>query len=246
MSSFMLKIIGALAMLIDHAGKVFWRSAWWMECVGRLAFPIFAYQTAVGYDRTRDRRQYAKRLVGFAIVSQVPYGLLMWMLRDDVWRLNVGFTLLLAVGMLAAIEWIRRRKRKWWVPVVIVLLIMLCCGLAEVLKVDYGAYGVAMVGLFAWLERVRSDQKVTRQQLIMQTMMVVTIYVAMTILKYLTWAVQYPEYGARYGWEIVWVTTALLLILAHNGKRGRKAKYFFYIFYPAHLMALYIIYILLQ
>lgn len=41
-------------------------------------------------------------------------------------------------------------------------------------------------------------------------------------------------------WEQV-APLAFLLIALYNGKRGRKIKYAFYIFYPAHLLLLYII-----
>ena len=75
MNSFVLKMIGLLSMMIDHAGKLLFANEAWMMCLGRLAFPIFAYQTAMGYEKTRDLRQYAIRLAVFAMVSQVPYAI---------------------------------------------------------------------------------------------------------------------------------------------------------------------------
>lgn len=241
MSSFALKIIALISMVIDHVGKVFCRSEWWMECVGRLAFPIFAYQAAVGYRRTRDVRKYVKRLAVFAVVSQAPYSLFMGMLGEDIMRMNVGFTLLFAVVMLITAEYMAQWKGKWWaiVPVVAV------CVAAELLKADYGAYGVAMVGLFYCLGQMLEDKWVPRRQLAMQTAAIVAMYGAITIAKYLSWVVQYPEYGTMYGWEIIWTIMALVPILAHDGRRGRSGKWLFYIFYPAHLVVLYIIYMLI-
>ncbi len=49
-------------------------------------------------------------------------------------------------------------------------------------------------------------------------------------------------------WNFLWENRlqafggfAVLPILLYNGERGRKMTYFFYIFYPAHLLALHVI-----
>ena len=49
MSSFLLKIIAAVTMLIDHAGLMLFPQATWMRAVGRLAFPLFAFCIAEGF-----------------------------------------------------------------------------------------------------------------------------------------------------------------------------------------------------
>ena len=42
-------------------------------------------------------------------------------------------------------------------------------------------------------------------------------------------------------WEWPWVLIAFPLLLLYNGKRGKQNKYFFYAFYPAHLILIYLI-----
>ena len=42
-------------------------------------------------------------------------------------------------------------------------------------------------------------------------------------------------------WEWPWVLIAFPLLLLYNGKRGKQNKYFFYVFYPAHLILIYAI-----
>ncbi len=41
--------------------------------------------------------------------------------------------------------------------------------------------------------------------------------------------------------EIPWVLLGYLPMLFYNGERGRQPKYFFYVFYPAHLILLHLI-----
>ena len=42
-------------------------------------------------------------------------------------------------------------------------------------------------------------------------------------------------------WEMPAVIPGFVLLLLYNGKRGKKLKYFFYLFYPGHLILLYLI-----
>lgn len=46
---------------------------------------------------------------------------------------------------------------------------------------------------------------------------------------------------AYYNGEERWAFTGFLLTLLYNGKRGRGPKYFFYFFYPLHLIFLYLL-----
>lgn len=237
MNSFVLKLVALVAMLIDHTGKAFARGVWGMQYVGRLAFPIFAYQTAVSYRHTRNLDKYVKRLAVFAGASQLPYSLFMWVLGEDGLRLNIGFTLLGAVVALALYE---RLGKGWrWLPFIIAGI------LAETLRMDYGAYGVAVVGLCAYLVRLMEDTAMSKRQLAWRVGAVVALYGLATMARYLPWAVKYPMYAVQYGWQIIWAIAALLLVLTHNGWKGRDARWLFYGFYPAHLLVIGILYIVM-
>ena len=63
-------------MLIDHIGAVFYPQVTLFRIIGRIAFPIFAYQIGVGYKNTKNLRKYLLRLLLVGIISQVPYSLL--------------------------------------------------------------------------------------------------------------------------------------------------------------------------
>ena len=76
LSAMTLKYIAMATMLVDHMGYVLFPWILWLRCVGRIAFPIFAFQIAEGCIRTHDRRRYALRLLLFAVLTEVPFCLL--------------------------------------------------------------------------------------------------------------------------------------------------------------------------
>ncbi|MGR6762342.1 TraX family protein [Paenibacillus sp. T2-29] len=130
--------LAMLTMLIDHVGLVFFPtdSAW--RIAGRLAFPIYAYALYMGYTRTQNMRSYMLRLLGLALISQVPY-----MLAFDVHRPNVIWTLLASLLALSAAS-----RMKYWVAVtglyVLIALFM------ELSQMDYGAYGLLLVLIYRY------------------------------------------------------------------------------------------------
>lgn len=82
MTVFSLKILAMVSMVCDHM-------AWWlyleghiagdvyvtMRSFGRMAFPIFCFLIANGYEHSSDKRCYLTRLIAFAAISQLPFTL---------------------------------------------------------------------------------------------------------------------------------------------------------------------------
>ena len=64
-----LRILALGLMLLDHLWATVVPGNNWMTYVGRMAFPIFAFQAAEGYHHTHDFKGYCKRLAIFALVS---------------------------------------------------------------------------------------------------------------------------------------------------------------------------------
>ena len=69
----LLKLLAFAAMLVDHIGYMYYPNVVLFRIVGRLAFPIFAYQIAVGYAHTSNLKKYIQRLTLFAILAQIPF-----------------------------------------------------------------------------------------------------------------------------------------------------------------------------
>ncbi|MDO4262409.1 MAG: TraX family protein [Eubacteriales bacterium] len=164
-----LKWIAILLMAVDHVGAslletyglnlwgtspfgdYFLRTGDWFEriygldrilrAIGRPAFPIFCFLLVEGFCHTHDVKKYALRLGVFALVSEIPFDLAIYG-KFPSWRSqNVFFTLFL--GLLFV--WYARDLARTWGGRLMGALI-LCCA-AELLQVDYGAFGVALIGL---------------------------------------------------------------------------------------------------
>ena len=147
LSAFDLKLLAMAAMLVDHMGYLLFPTAMWMRYVGRLAFPIFAFQIAEGWYRTHDREKYTLRLLICAVVSEVPFDLAIGGQLIDPGYQNVLWTFCIAAAALWAMEAMRRLQ----IPLP---LAALCAGaagylLGEALQSDYFGPGVLTVLVFA-------------------------------------------------------------------------------------------------
>ena len=210
MSSFVLKIIACVAMLIDHIGYALYPNVAILRMIGRIALPIFAFQVALGFRHTKDKEKYILRMFLFAVISQIPFSLLT-SIHTSTFRLNIGITFLLALLLLYSIEDI---KPIWAKILCSLVVIALSC----FLKYDYYIYGIALVLIFYY---TFNNKKV-----------VFPFYYVTTMI--------YCMY--RKSLLQIYSLFSLIPIMLYNGKKGPSFKYFFYAFYPLHMLAIYIIF----
>lgn len=116
-------------MLIDHVGAYFYPENIWMRIPGRFVFILLAYQMAIGADKTKSMYGYLSRVIGIALVAQIPFSTLS---QEDA-GLNAMFTLFLG---LLSIHLYRERLFHWlWLPP---LAAVLC-------NAEYNYYGVFLI-----------------------------------------------------------------------------------------------------
>jgi len=130
-----LKLLALLLMTVDHAGAILLPQVLWLRYIGRLAFPLFAYQLATGYLHTHSVRRYAGRLALWGVIAQPIYAAAF---GRGWWNLNIFATLLL--GLLAIWGWDHRR---WWAVAVALLLPLVQLRYPSI-GPDYGVYGVLL------------------------------------------------------------------------------------------------------
>jgi hypothetical protein len=125
-----LKLIAIISMFIDHVGYGLFPKMMVLRYIGRIAFPIFAYQIAIGCRYTKDLHQYVLRLFLFAIISQVPYTMYF---RPTP---NIFFTLAFGVMVIQAYK----ENRPW--------LALLVAAIAHFVGASYGIYGIMLMLFF--------------------------------------------------------------------------------------------------
>lgn len=99
MSSFILKMIAVITMLMDHSGDALIGNFSWLNIVGRIAFPLFAFQLVIGYRHTHNLKKYMLRMLIFAAISQAPFSILNK--KVDPTILNIFVTLFFGLAVLA-------------------------------------------------------------------------------------------------------------------------------------------------
>ena len=218
-----LKCIAAALMLTDHVGAILLPEVPVLRCVGRLAFPIFAFFIAEGYAHTRDFGRYFRRLAILAVVSEIPFNLENGAVFD-LTRQNVLFTFCLALLTLRGLEALgRERGFGRWAGCGLVLAAGFAAG--DLLRTDYGGWGVVTVALL----QLCRDGKYAKLWLLLAMAAVNGLGMGSLTM---------PVFGGEMPIQI-FAVAALPVIWLYNGQAGPKGlRRAFYVFYPAHLLVL--------
>lgn len=208
----MLKIIAAVTMLLDHMGLLLFPDALWMRIVGRLAFPIYAYMIAEGCKYTRNRTRYFGLIAILATLYQIVYYLFDGSLYFSI---LVAFSLsILAIYALDAVKSDPRPVSFWllWLTLLGIWV------LNRLFTIDYGFWGCMAPVFCALPTKTDYDRKSIRLILLTVTLLLLSLDMG---------NIQYYS------------LLAVPVLFLYSGKRGKwNMKYFFYIFYPVHLVVL--------
>lgn len=244
MTSFALKIIAMITMFFDHLGDAIFKGFNSFNYIGRIAFPIFAFQISEGYTHTKSVKKYLIRFIVFAIISQVPFMLFSSLFSENP-GLNIFFTLALGLLSMISYDFIHKKTAQKFKSkldkkttklsigylflqnIIDLIPVTFLCVIGEFLNVDYGWWGVLVIFAFYFFK----DDKLT---------MTIT-FIALCIIKY---GLQILQGGFSYLYIGLIMCTILPIafINFYNGKQGKKIKYLLYLFYPIHLLILYFVF----
>lgn len=208
-----LKVIAMISMVIDHIalylmeyGTVLYET---MRCIGRIAFPVFAFLIAEGFIHTKSRYRYFFTLLGFAVISEIPW----YLLNGADGTHNVMFTLALGVATLMVLENLLQRSM-----VLGFLWTLGMAGLTSWLGVDYEWRGILVIVISYLYNTYAHFFPYSR---------------GMQFFCTFVFMMQYGVIGVVMACMIIYLYDG-----TRGFVQGSIAKYGFYAFYPIHLFFL--------
>jgi hypothetical protein len=245
-----IKCIGVVLMIFDHLHQMFLAQGVpeWFNWLGRPVAPLFLFLSAEGFFHTRSKKRYMLQLfIGFEFMN-IASMLLSYAMPSETVVLtnNIFGTLLLAAIYMWVVDLFRagRRERQYGkiVKAVLLGLAFLVISVLSLLPlsspavldsawaiwvfrfitcipnffITEGGFALVLMGLLFYIFRER------------RLLQVLTL----VVLSVLSWA---TTGGMQ--WLMVFAVIPMLL---YNEMRGKGSKYFFYIFYPAHIYVLYV------
>lgn len=230
-----LHILAMAFMLCDHAWAALFPAAEWLTCIGRLAYPIFAFLLVEGYFHTRNLRRYMGRLLFGAVLSEIPFNLFYAGSVIYPFHQNVLWTFLLSLGIIALIEKVRERYRSVPAAALTVLLVLLGTITGYAAMTDYYGAGVLTVLIFYFF-RGRGWK-----QMLLQFAGLYLINVKLLGGYYYNVSVFgqeleiYQQSLALLAWAPIW------LYRGGQGHHSKAFQTFCYLFYPLHMLLLFFI-----
>ena len=207
-----LKLLAALFMTIDHVGVLLLPHVIVLRILGRLALPIFAFMIAEGCRYTRNRLRYFGSVFALGVLCQIVY-----YLADHSLYFSILITFSLSITTIYALQDWKNQKT----PRSALVFFGAVAGvyaLNRVFTIDYGFWGCMLPVFAAAFQKTAWDRPWVNLGMLGLGLLIL---------------------AADLGQIQYYALPALPLLACYNGKRGRwKLKYFFYLFYPIHLVLL--------
>ena len=204
----MIKLVAAALMVIDHIGYLFFPDVLIWRLVGRLSMPLFAYGIARGYGHSRENGTLWNYFGKIALFAAASQLPFYLMAGEGA---NIGFTWAFSLLLLiiAGRTDISRPRA-----------VLECVGVlaaAYLADIDYGIYGVLMPLAMG-----------TRKGYDRMFLYTVALWALYVLVNGTGGMIQVADCAA---------VTLLAALKPQDGKI-RLPKWFFYVFYPAHILIL--------
>lgn len=231
-TSMSLHLMAMAFMLCDHLWGTVVRGSDWLTCIGRLAFPMFAFLLVEGYFHTKNLRKYMIRLFLFALLSEIPFNLAMGSRIFYPIHQNILWCFLISLGLICWNEKIKQTGKIGLRVLVGAASILLGCVAGLVLMLDYYHAGILTVLVFYFFRQKKWWSYIGQFFCLW--------YINMEILG----GYGYELHLLGRDWFLVRQGLALLALIPiwlYQGRQGYHSKllqYVYYGFYPLHLLIL--------
>lgn len=227
----MIKYIAMMTMLLNHIAHIFLTRGTVLyevlEDVGFFTAPVMCFFLVEGYTHTKSKRRYGFRLLLFAVISQIPF-----QLAFAQEGLNMIYTLFCCFLILVTIEKVES------------LLLETALAVLLMLATVYGDWGIIAPLFTIFFCKGQGDRKKTARGFFVCYL----LFAMLNVQNYMdgepgNWTSYAVFHGLLSGIGILAAGGTILFL--YNGKRMERgknfSKWFFYLFYPAHLLILYLI-----
>jgi len=254
-----IKIIAIVLMVFDHVYQM-WVPAGapvWLKWLGRPVFPMFLFVMAESFYYTRSRKKFLLRLLlaaWFMVIFNAVLSTVLPNPHPNVVLMNGAFMTFFVAGLYMLfwdmlVDGINTKKTGkiigslllFFVPALTALPALLLTGMVD--KMPFGLFRVLLIAgmmvpsiVFAEAGAVMVPLALLFYALRKWRWAQIAALAAVTALELALELIMGG--GVSIQWMMVF---AAIPILLYNGEKGRGMKYFFYIFYPAHIYLLYII-----
>lgn len=234
MTSFALHIIAMFCMLLDHTWGFGLINNEILTCVGRIAFPIFAFMIVEGYFKTSNFKKYIGRLFVFALLSEIPFNLMLGGRVFSPVAQNVLWTFLIGLCLIWLMEKVKD-KNIFIRALMLIFILFLGFVLGLVCLTDYHYAGVFTVLTFYFFRNKRWYNLIAQ--------IICLWYINTEILGGFEYLINVGDYTIHILRQSIAIL-GLIPIWLYNGNQGyynRVIKYLYYSFYPLHLLVLWMI-----
>lgn len=228
-----LKILALITMTIDHVGVEILPQYPILRIIGRLTYPIFAYMIAEGCFYTRSKPRYLGGIFLLGLACQVGFFVATASLEQSILT-----SFVLAIVTIYAMDLADRRRDPLGLLAVagalaldaFVALVLPVLLLGTDFSVDYGFWGI-LLPAFCYMPRIFFKNALDKRRLHLM-LAFATLGIVLVCTSMNTWL------GGIQWYSIL----AIVPLACYDGKRGTwRLKYLFYVYYPLHLVVIWII-----
>lgn len=234
-----LKFLAAALMVVDHVGLLFFPYNLVFRAIGRISMPLFAFAVSEGCRYTKNKIRHFALIAGLAVICQLVYYFF-----DGSLYMCILVTFSFSILTIYAMQYLKktlftktRAYKRVLAAAIFIGAIVFTYLFCRTFTVDYGFWG-CMLPVFASLFDFRG---IDAPEWIKRTdvLPVRVLCLGIGLLVYCLQSVSFLP--------VWWAMLAVPILLLYNGNKGKwKTKYFFYVFYPLHLVALEGIFMLLH
>lgn len=208
-----LKLTALATMTLDHIGKILFEPTYEpLTLIGRTAFPIFSYLIMLHLYEKQCFKKYFVRLFSFGLITSAI------LVFQNEFPNNIMWTFFVAIACIWLLDKVTAVFKNPTVKSIFQMLVFMFCLIVS-LGADYSVFGFCYLLSFYGFFKYKTP--------------------AFVILALVFGGLINPATAAEAAVSIV--TTGILLMNNPKGvdKRYIRSKWFFYIYYPAHLTVLY-------